>query len=97
MRMVHEITLRGTSTTSSATGYATQTPTDVTVFADKVSIKRSEFYAADANGDTLDIAFVVHADEYDGQTEVVYGSVTYKVVRTYQRGLGRVELNCQRR
>ena len=97
MRMVHEITLRGTSTSSSATGYATQTPTDKTVFADKASIRRAEFYAADANGDNLDIAFIVHADEYDGQTEVVYDGVNYKVVRSYQRGLGRVELNCQRR
>lgn len=97
MRMVHEITLRGTTTSSSATGYPTQTPTDKQVYADKASVRRAEFYAADANGDTLDIAFIVHADEYDGQTEVVYNGVSYKVIRAYQRGLGRVELNCQRR
>jgi|LFRM01.1.fsa_nt_gb SPP1 family predicted phage head-tail adaptor len=97
MRMDKQITLRSTVTTSNATGLAVETNTDTIVYADVQSVRRAEFYASNAAGNTVDIVFIVNADDYDGQMAVVYDSVDYSVVRSYQKGLGRVELNCQRR
>lgn len=98
MRMEYEITLRSTTTAPDSNGIATQTNTDTTVYADIRSVKRTEFYAAQAAGVRADITFIVNGDEYGGQMFVVYGGVTYKVSRSYQPpGTSRVELTCTRR
>lgn len=97
MRMEYEVTLRDTTTAPSATGAAVQTNTDTKVYADKKSVKRTEYYAAQAAGARADTLFTVNADDYAGQMYVVYGGVTYKVTRAYQTGLGRVDLTCTKR
>lgn len=95
--MDKEITLRATITTPNATGLPVETSTNTKAFADVQSVRRQEFYAANAAGNSVDIVFVINADDYNGQMDVVYNSVDYSVVRSYQKGLGRIELNCQRR
>ena len=97
MRMEQEITLRDTVTAPNANGTATATNTDKAVFADKKSVRQSEFYAAQSAGVRADVVFVVKSDEYDGQMLVVYDGVVYKVSRTFQNGRGRVELTCTKR
>jgi SPP1 family predicted phage head-tail adaptor len=91
------ITLRSTATAPDANGVAITTNTDTQVYAERKSVKRTEFYAAQAAGVRADIAYVVNADDYGGQMLVVDGATVYKVTRTYQVGLGRVELTCTRR
>lgn len=109
MRMLDEITLRAITRTQSASGYPVETVTETTVYADVMSVKRSEFYSAGAAGMRADIVFIINADEYDGQTEIEYNGSIYNVVRTYQMAesrtsantyggdINRIELTCARR
>lgn len=96
MRMIDVITLRDTTTAPSANGLATLTNVDKLVYADIQSVKRQEYYAAQAAGARADVVFVVNSDEYTGQMTVLYGTDIYKVSRTYQ-DRGRVELTCTKR
>ena len=43
----------------------------------------------------VDLVFVVNADEWNGATEIEYGSLVYSVVRA-QDWKGRTELTCSR-
>jgi SPP1 family predicted phage head-tail adaptor len=95
--MDREVTLRNTTTAPNSNGVATATNTDTTVFAERKSVKRSEFYAAQSAGVKADIVYVVNADDYDNQMILIDGGTTYKVSRAYQIGLGRVELTCTKR
>ena len=96
MRMLETIMLRDTTTAPDANGVATKTNVDRVVYADVLSVKRSEFYAAQSAGVRADILFRVNEDEYSGEMTVVYDSVLYKVSRMYT-DKGRVELTCTRR
>jgi SPP1 family predicted phage head-tail adaptor len=66
-------------------GFSTEKVTsEKTVWADKRSVKRTEFYAAGANNRRADIAFGVNTDEYsEDQTVVEFKGVTYEVLRSY--------------
>lgn len=94
MRMDEQLVLIDTVTTVNDVGIPVLTETKTTVWADKLSAKRSEHYAANAAGIRVDIVFSVNADDYTGQTEVEWNSTKYNVVRSYQAGRGRVELTC---
>ena len=94
MRMEHIITLNDTETTPGPSGVPVKTETRTEVYADKLSARRSEYYAANAAGVRADIVFAVMADEYNGETEVDWGGARYSVVRAYGAGKGRVELTC---
>lgn len=95
--MAEEIILRDTVTGADANGAVTMTNTDKTVFAEKQSVKRQEWYASQAAGIKADTVYIVNADEYTDQMTVLSGSTVYKVTRAYQTGRGRVELTCARR
>lgn len=90
------ITLR-TITSSIVSGFATESATEVEVWADQKSVGRSEFYQASQAGMKADLIFAIHASDYSGQTEIKYEGNTYDVTRTYQKGLDVVELTCVRR
>lgn len=94
MRMEHQLELIDTVTSVNDVGIPVLTETKTTVWADKLSAKRSEHYAANAAGIRVDIVFSVNADDYAGQTEVEWKSTKYNVVRSFQAGRGRVELTC---
>ena len=94
MRMDEQLVLIDTVTTVSDVGIPVLTETKTTVWADKLSAKRAEYYAANAAGIRVDIVFSVNADDYTGQTEVEWNSEKYSVVRSYASGRGRVELTC---
>ncbi len=104
MRMEHQLKLVDTVTSVNDVGIPVLTETKTTVWADKLSAKRSEHYAANAAGIRVDIVFSVNADDYAGQTEVEWNSfdefsgqyvkTKYNVVRSYAVGRGRVELTC---
>lgn len=88
------IALRAITHSVNANGYDTATNTDTTVWADAKSTTRAEFYAAEKAGVRADIMFTIHAEDWGGQTQVVYGTKTYNIVRSYAKGLGVVELTC---
>lgn len=88
------ITLRSVVNTVDSSGYPIETATDTDVWADVRSTTRAEFYAANANGIDISQIFAVHAEDWGNQTQVIYGTKTYDIIRAYQRGLGVVELSC---
>lgn len=92
--MEHQLVLVDTETVPNEVGIPVLTETKTTVWADKLSAKRSEHYAANAAGIRVDIVFSINADDYTGQTEVEWNSKKYNVVRSYASGRGRVELTC---
>lgn len=94
MRMDEQLVLVDTVTSVNSVGIPVLTETKTTVWADKLSAKRAEHYAANAAGIRVDIVFSVNADDYAGQTEVEWNSEKYSVVRSYASGRGRVELTC---
>ena len=94
MRMDEQLVLVDTVTTVNGVGIPVLSETKTTVWADKLSAKRAEYYAANSAGIRVDIVFSVNADDYSGQTEAEWNSVKYSVVRSYAVGRGRVELTC---
>lgn len=90
-----KITLRSVVTVKDCDGYVvSETTTDTEVWANKKSVSRAEFYASNQAGIKMTVAFDVHAEDWNNQTQVVDGSKVYKIERAYQKGLGIVELNC---
>jgi SPP1 family predicted phage head-tail adaptor len=75
-------------------GYPVTTHEDIEVWANVKSVTRSEFYAANANSINAAISFEIHAEDWGGQTQVIYNTKTYYIIRSYQKGLGVVELIC---
>lgn len=89
------IKLRTVTYTENDFGEVTESSvSEVEVWADKKSVTRSEFYTAQTNGYDLVIAFEVHQEDYNGAKEVEYDNQVYRVVRAYEIGLGKVQLNC---
>lgn len=70
------------------------TPIERKVLADISSIKQSEFYQAQANGLKPEFIFIIRAFEYRGEESVKYGNKTYRILRTYDRLDGNIELTC---
>ncbi len=70
------------------------TPIERKVLADISSIKQSEFYQAQANGLKPEFTFIIRAFEYRGEESVKYGNKTYRILRTYDRLDGNIELTC---
>lgn len=96
MRMTEIVELIDTETTHNEVGMPIKTETRTEVYAEKMSARRSEHYAANAAGQRVDIVFAVMADEYNDEAELDYNGKRYKVVRAYadQAWRGRVELTC---
>ena len=55
------------------------------VYANKISVKRSEFYQAQAAGFKPEKSFEIRTIEFDEDkhTKVKYKGVTYKILRSY--------------
>lgn len=89
------ITLRHVLVDTDDDGYKIETYQDTEVWADKKSVTRSEFYAANANGINIAAVFVVHSEDYQNQTDIIeLDGKRYEVIRAYQKGIGSVELMC---
>lgn len=93
--MIDELTLYAVAEVSRVGGVPVYSRTPTVVYAEAKSVKRAEWLAANQSGRSADIVFMVNADEYDNQTEAMYGSTTYKIIRSYRIGLDRVELTCE--
>ena len=72
----------------------------VSCWAKQKSVVRSEFYAADANGRSVDAVFEVSPIDFDAHQRLIHhaagGEVEYKIVRDYKTGQDTVELVCTR-
>jgi SPP1 family predicted phage head-tail adaptor len=64
------------------------------IFAEKKSIKQSEFYQAAATGLKPELTFVVWTREYNQESTLEYNSKKYNIIRTYDRDDEHTELIC---
>jgi SPP1 family predicted phage head-tail adaptor len=76
-------------------GSYTETEVKNTVFADKKSIRQSEFYQAQATGLRPELMFVIRTIDYNNESKIVYNSKNYQVIRTHDKNGEFVELICQ--
>ncbi|MFB9326994.1 phage head closure protein [Paenibacillus aurantiacus] len=64
-------------------------------FAEKKSIRQSEYYQAFANSLRPTATFVIWLEEYRGENRLIHRDIAYEIIRTYEAGNRRIELVCQ--
>ena len=64
------------------------------IFADKQSIRQSEFYQAAAVGLKPEITLVIRTIEYNQESLLKYNSKKYNIIRTYEKDNEFIELIC---
>ncbi|WJQ14581.1 phage head closure protein [Geobacillus stearothermophilus] len=92
----HELVLIAQEFVEDEIGNQIAQETRKTVLCNVKSVSRSEFYSAATAGLRPSIVFVIHGYEYDGEQEVEFESVKYRVIRTYSVSFEEVELTCER-
>ena len=81
--------------TTNAIGDFIDTETTSTVFADKQSIRQSEFYQAYATGLRPEIMFVIRQIDYSNQPRLKWNSKYYNIIRSFDKDGELVELICE--
>ena len=89
------ISLITVTTTENELGDTIEVSTERQVFADKQSVRQSEFYQAAATGLRPELMFVVRTIEYNGETRLKYNDKEYSIIRTYDKDGELPELVCQ--
>ena len=89
------ISLITVTTTENELGDVIEESTERQVFADKQSVRQSEFYQAAATGLRPELMFVVRTIEYNGETRLKYNDKEYSIIRTYDKDGELTELVCQ--
>jgi SPP1 family predicted phage head-tail adaptor len=89
------ISLITVTTTENELGDTIEVSTERQVFADKQSVRQSEFYQAAATGLRPELMFVVRTIEYNGETRLKYNGKIYDIIRTYDKDGELTELVCQ--
>jgi hypothetical protein len=64
------------------------------VYADKESVRQSEFYQAAAAGMKTEAMFLVNKSDYLGELYLAHEGKTYKITRPYERQTEITELIC---
>ncbi len=89
------VKLISVAVTENDMGDIIETPTEREVFADKQSIRQSEFYQAAATGLRPELMFVVRSIDYNGEPKLKYNGKEYTIIRTYDKDGELIELICQ--
>lgn len=76
-------------------GYKEQAEARRTVFVNKKSATRSEFYKAKQAGDEIVLVLEVRGVDYNGETRLYFGGDPFEVVRAYTVSGDKFELNCK--
>lgn len=77
-------------------GDLVETSASRVVMAERMPVQRNEFYQAHGAGFRPEVMFVVRSIEYRGERSLVYDSVTYRIIRSYERDDEQTELVCDR-
>lgn len=67
------------------------------VFAEKISVKQSEFYQAASQGLKPSIVFEIYGEEFNEADAVYFEDTEYSIIRTYQKSFDKLELICERK
>lgn len=70
---------------SIVSGEPVRTITWTTVYANRKSVRQSEFYAAANVGLRPEMVYEVHSHEFDNHEMVRVGSTTYYIIRAYRK------------
>lgn len=65
------------------------------VFANKKSIRQSEFYQAHSSGLKPEIMFEIRAIDYSGEKSIQYDGKRYSIIRQFSKNGEIVELICE--
>lgn len=90
-----KIKLIAITVTENSMGDKIEKETETEVFANKRSIRQSEFYQAAATGLRPEIMFEVWSEEYSNQPRLEYNNEPYTIIRTYAKDGELTELICQ--
>jgi SPP1 family predicted phage head-tail adaptor len=75
-------------------GGIVETETSREVFANKKSIRQSEFYQAHAAGLKPTIMFIVRSIDYEDESRLTYEGKAYEIIRSYSKNDELIELIC---
>lgn len=75
-------------------GDAIKTPGRRETFAEKKSVRQSEFYQAAATGLKPELTFVIWEKEYRGEPQLEHDGQMYTIIRTYTPNDSTIELTC---
>lgn len=89
------VKLISVTVTENDMGDIIETPVEREVFADKQSIRQSEFYQAAATGLRPELMFVIRSIDYEGEPKLKYNGKEYTIIRTYDKDGELTELICQ--
>lgn len=89
-----KINLITLTSTTNAVGNSITSQTKKEIFADKKSIRQSEFYQAQQTGLRPELMFNVYTEEYSNQELLEYNNIEYTIIRAYEKGEF-TELVCQ--
>jgi len=92
----NEVTLISKSIVEDEIGNQLSVPIEQTVLCCELSVSRSEFYNAAANGLKPTKVLKVHRFEYNNETKIKYEDIPYKVIRTYAVNNEEIELTCEK-
>lgn len=73
-----------------------QVPDRRKAYASLNSVKQSEFYQAQASGFKPEMSLILRNFEYNGEELAEIGKVQYKILRTYDKNDGTIELTLVR-
>lgn len=80
------------NTTQNSIGDIIENKIYTEIFGKRKSIKQSEFYQAHATGLKPELAFEIYCFEYNDEKYVRYNNKEYKVLRTYQNSIDKLEI-----
>jgi hypothetical protein len=75
-------------------GIPTNTPNKIKAFANKKSIRQSEFYQGQGVGWKPELMFEVRTETYKGYEKLTYKDINYNIIRTYTKNGEITELIC---
>ncbi|MBU9724127.1 MULTISPECIES: phage head closure protein [Bacillaceae] len=76
-------------------GDVVETETKKQVFANKKSIRQSEFYQAMVTGLKPELMFEVRYEDYNEEQKLKHENKTYQITRTHSKNGEIIELVCQ--
>ena len=81
--------------TENAMGDSIEAETSRTIFANKKSIRQSEFYQAAMTDLRPELMFEVRSSDYVDESKLKFDNKTYDIIRVFSKNDEIVELTCQ--
>jgi len=81
--------------TENAMGDSIEIETSKTIYANKKSIRQSEFYQAAMTDLRPELMFEVRSEDYDNEPKLKFSEKKYDIIRAFSKNGEIVELTCQ--